>query len=645
MRNLGLGEHRTIGSFVWAKLRAFSEENADFAHFFELMFSEKENIMYEMSVGYRIVKTTYGEAKSMTLKRANALKNRLSSLEYDAVVGISMGNGPEWIETFWAVLASGFRPLLLNLRLDDVTLEKAIAASGAKAVISDGRSYSVETIASSELISSEEISPDLFGTEVLVMSSGTSESVKICAYSAEEFRHQVICSYGIIKNCRRLKKHYGGCLKQLTFLPFYHIFGLVAVYIWFAFFSRTFVHLSDMSPQTIVNTVKRHKVTHIFAVPLFWETVYAQAIKGIKARGEKTFAKFEKGMRISRAIGNLPVIGKLFSKTAFRELRENIFGESVQFMISGGSAISENVLEFFNAIGYHLANGYGMTEIGITSVELSKNKKLLNSGWVGKPFSGVEYKIEDGQLFVRGQVIAKYIIENGERRDRDGWFATRDLAEMKNGRYRILGRKDDLVISSSGENLNPCLIEPRFRIRGVTGVCLVGIGKTEPKRPVLIVGVNGYISDKSFAAVSDEISKILSELDLSSQIRNVYFTPEPLLRNDEFKLNRRRLASEVENGTLKQITARSVSENLSGDPLFDEIRAAVAVALNIDEETVGEDFDFFVDGGGSSFDYFAMISKLEEVFSVSFAGVRPLGKTKDLYEFVKASVNDVGVSV
>ena len=40
-----------------------------------------------------------------------------------------------------------------------------------------------------------------------------------------------------------------------------------------------------------------------------------------------------------------------------------------------------------------------------------------------------------------------------------------------------------------------------------------------------------------------------------------------------------------------------------------------------------------------------MISKLEEVFSVSFAGVRPLGKTKDLYEFVKASVNDVGVSV
>ena len=119
-------------------------------------------------------------------------------------------------------------------------------------------------------------------------------------------------------------------------------------------------------------------------------------------RGEKTFEKFEKGMRVSRAIGNLPVIGKLFSKTAFKELRENIFGESVQFMISGGSAISENVLEFFNAIGYHLANGYGMTEIGITSVELSKNKKLLNSGWVGRPFSGVEYKIEDGQLFVRG---------------------------------------------------------------------------------------------------------------------------------------------------------------------------------------------------------------------------------------------------
>lgn len=645
MKKLGLGKYRTINSFVSAKLRAFGDGNADFSRFFELMFSEPENVMYERSVGYRIVKTTYGEAKKQALSVAGALKKALPELEYDDVVGISMANGVEWIETFWACLACGFRPLLLNLRLDDKILDKALAESGAKAVVSDGRSFFVKTVEVDGLgRTPTDFSPSRFGSEIFVMSSGTSESVKVCAYSAEEFRRLVIGSYDIIKRCKRMKKHYNGALKQLAFLPFYHIFGLVAVYIWFAFFSRVFVHLSDMAPQTIVNTVKRHGVTHIFAVPLFWETVYSQAIKGIKARGEKTVAKFEKGLRISRIIGDVPLLGSLFSKIAFREVRENIFGESIRFMISGGSTINLKTLEFFNAIGYHLANGYGMTEIGITSVELSDKKKLLNSGSVGLPFKGVEYRIEDGRLLVRGDCLAKYVLEKGKRRDRSEWFETNDLAEFVGGRYRILGRNDDLVVAASGENLNPCLIEPQFDIPGVAGVCLVGVGKTEPKTPTLIVSVSGYLSKESFSAVSDAVKEKLALLDLLSQIKNIYFTSEPLIKGEEFKPNRRRLAAEAESGALPKITF-AAEKNGVDDPLFDEIRNFVAAALGADADAVGADFDFFIDGGGSSFDYFAMTSKLSEEFSVSFAGVRPFGKTGELYEFVKASLNDVGVSV
>ena len=145
-------------------------------------------------------------------------------------------------------------------------------------------------------------------------------------------------------------------------MPFYHVFGLIAVYIWFAFFSRAFVQLNDLSPQTIVNTIKRHKVTHIFAVPLFWETVYDQAIKTIKSRGDKTYQKFLKGMQLSRKLGSAPLLGNAFTKAAFREVRENLFGESICFLITGGSAIRPEVIEFFNAIGYRLADGYGMTE-------------------------------------------------------------------------------------------------------------------------------------------------------------------------------------------------------------------------------------------------------------------------------------------
>ena len=200
-----------------------------------------------------------------------------------------------------------------------------------------------------------------FGEEILLMSSGTTSMPKICVYTAEEFYNQIRGSYGIIRRCAQMKKHYEGSLKQLTFLPFYHIFGLTAVYVWFAFFSRTFVRLNDMMPQTIVNTIKRHKVTHIFAVPLFWEKVRDQALSTIKNRGEETYKKFTRGLSIAEKIGDIPLLGDLFIKIAFREVRENLFGDSICFLISGGSSVSPEVLKFFNYIGYHLANGYGMT--------------------------------------------------------------------------------------------------------------------------------------------------------------------------------------------------------------------------------------------------------------------------------------------
>ena len=87
--------------------------------------------------------------------------------------------------------------------------------------------------------------------------------------------------------------------------------------------------------------------------------------------------------------------------------------------------------------------------------------------------SYAEYKInEKGELLVRGQVIAKYIIEDGKKTvtDKNEWFNTRDLAECRNGKYYILGRADDLIVASNGENLNPNLIEPLLRA-GAEGVC------------------------------------------------------------------------------------------------------------------------------------------------------------------------------
>ena len=48
-----------------------------------------------------------------------------------------------------------------------------------------------------------------------------------------------------------------------------------------------------------------------------------------------------------------------------------------------------------NGIGYNLHNGYGMSEIGITSVELRRKAAQRNQNAVGKPFDSVEYRLDD----------------------------------------------------------------------------------------------------------------------------------------------------------------------------------------------------------------------------------------------------------
>ena len=613
-----LGGHRTVNGFVRSKLKKLDASDGTMSSLFELMFSERENVMYEQSRGYRMEKTTYGQAYDSILRLCPSLSSALDGCPRGAAVGLYMQNSLLWIELFWAILRCGYRPLLMNSRLGDDTLEYALSSCGAAAVISDGKIFSVRTVNCADLKESDgDFSPS-FADELFVMSSGTSAHVKLCAYSGRQFCSMIRGSADIIKNCRQIKKHYDGSLKLLTFLPFCHIFGLIAVYVWFAFFSRTFVHLSDLAPDTIVNTVKRHGVTHIFAVPLFWETVYNTAMKTVRARGEDTVKRLEKGLRIADSLAFCPPLRRLFSRIAFKEVRERIFGDSVMFMITGGSRISGEVMRFFNNSGYRLADGYGMSEIGITSVELSSDIRVLNSCSVGKPLSGVTYSVSDrGTLLVSGGCMAKYLIADGKKTPMPDVFDTLDLCECDRGRYKITGRNDDLIISPTGENINPGPLEEALSVRGARGVCLSSIASENGDVPVLVVSAEPYLSGAALDALRERIKEKISSLGISTEIKKIIVTKAPLLEGDEFKLNRRRIRAAIADGSIKDAqTSADVAGKLDAAALF--VRDCFAAACGKDADDISPDADFFSDLGGSSLEYFAVISRLGAEFGIPF---------------------------
>lgn len=634
--------HRTINEYVSWKLNEYGKCEKTFATLFEYMFSERENTMAEISDGYRIRKVSYGEFFDNILKLAPAVKDELSDVPVGSLVGIYMANSMRWIEVFWAVLMCGYSPLLMNQRLTDDTLENIIKDHSVKAVISDGKLFSCKTVAS--VITPREAAEPIgrpWGHEVVFMSSGTTEKVKLCAYTAENFYYQLCNSVDIVNGCAPLVAHYEGELKHLVALPFYHVFGFIAVYLWFGFFSRTFVFLRDMNPQTLLNTIKKHKVTHIFAVPLVWEKIRKQTVRTVKSRGEKTYSRFKRVLKLSSTLGSL---GTAVATRALSEVREGLFGESVKFLISGGSHIKTKTLEFFNGIGYHLTNGYGMTEIGITSVDISDKPKILNKGSIGAPFSQVEYSISDsGELLVRTRAMASRIIqgESVTAVSFDEWFNTHDLVRESEGRYYLEGRVDDLIVCKNGENINPVLAEAKIRVEGCDAVCIF---PDEKKVPVLIASVKSCYTDERIKEMVDLLTEAIRSAGLANEIQTLALTPDPLIESTEFKISRKRVAARYARGEFRIINHADSGEQISKmlSELEREVSSCFATALERPVEDISTTATFFLDLGGSSLDYFMLLNLLRSKFNISLPSDEDerLYTVRDFCDFIMKNGKD-----
>ena len=267
---------------------------------------------------------------------------------------------------------------------------------------------------------------------------------------------------------------------------------------------------------------------------------------------------------------------------------------------------------------------------------------------------------------MRGKVIAKYVIEDGKKTvtDKSAWFNTHDLAECVDGRYRILGRADDLIVAPNGENLNPNLTEPQLRVAGTNGVCLIRDGKT----PVLLVSVNRYTAPEQLQRLDGAFKERIAALHLTGQIGRIVYTSAPLMADDEFKLNRRRLSDDCRAGRLPLLDPYAQTQPDTQDelmlhlrlPLLDpyaqtqpdtqdelmrHLRQVFAVTLGLDLSAVAPQSDFFADLGGASLDYFAAVAKLQEDFSMPFPQDegKTLSTAQDFYHYIKKVQSDESV--
>ncbi|MBQ1272460.1 MAG: non-ribosomal peptide synthetase, partial [Clostridia bacterium] len=297
-----------------------------------------------------------------------------------------------------------------------------------------------------------------------------------------------------------------------------------------------------------------------------------------------------------------------------------LFGDCINFCISGGSAINPSTLELINGMGYHLCNGYGMSEIGIPSVDLSRRMKDRVLGTIGKPFSSVAYRIDcDGKLLVKGDSLCGRMIVDGLDCPMGEWFNTGDLMTRDDkGRYRIGGRASDLVFGEDGENLNPEFAEQVFELPQCKNFTVTGDEQNE--KLMLIVQIDPKMDEGSKEGLLSAIAAGNDALPSAYKIKEIRFTYDPILGPKDIKVSRARLRRQIKDGTVRltdSIVAPPPQDSSETTPLKTELRQMFAEILGLPAEKITDHGHFMNDLGGSSLDYFTLIGKIDEVYGIT----------------------------
>jgi acyl carrier protein len=364
-------------------------------------------------------------------------------------------------------------------------------------------------------------------------------------------------------------------------------------------------------------------VTHIFAVPMLWHTIEKQVWAEAAKQGQKQEEKLRKALAFTTALQNIfPVLGAEVAKRLMRQVTDKLFGTSVKFCINGGSYLRDSAMELLNGIGYGMHNGYGMSEIGITSVELRRRPKYRNRNSIGHPFDSVRYRIDaDGILQVKGSSLCIKKLINGESAIIGEWFDTGDRMECIDGHYYIHGRRSDVVIGDNGENINPDMVEKAFMPQGVQQLSVLGLPGENGQELALVAQVSPYITQVQVDRVREYLYSVNNTFPAASAVKAFYFTFDEIVPPNAVKVSRKQLLQKIEAGDVKLVSIQQFCQNLSEETeqtaLMRQVCKIIAQTLDIEESQVTAQAHIFYDLGATSIQYFSVVAALAEHFSIT----------------------------
>jgi long-subunit acyl-CoA synthetase (AMP-forming) len=254
--------------------------------------------------------------------------------------------------------------------------------------------------------------------------------------------------------------------RGVSFLPAAHITDRFICHASLIVLGGTVTCVPDH--EDLWDAIRATRPTRFFGVPRTCEKIAEQAQAMIAGDSRLEAALAIGYARVRAEQGLTPPLEPeraAEAEEALRTLapvREHLGLDQVQWFAVAAAPSSYETLEFHHALGLNLAELWGQTECMVATMNPPDRVKL---GTVGVPLPAVEATIAgDGEMLLRGgHTCSGYRNkpeQTAEMLDADGWVHTGDLASIDaDGYLRIIGRKKEQMINSSGKNLFPVKIE------------------------------------------------------------------------------------------------------------------------------------------------------------------------------------------
>lgn len=406
----------------------------------------------------------------------------------------------------------------------------------------------------------------------LIFTSGTTGRPKGVMLSHRNFAALLAKLGGIFD----LDKHDG----LLSVLPLHHTFEFTAGMLMPLMRGAQITYVPEINADSLNHAFRSAHVTGMVGVPAVYQLLYRRISKQILDRLPERAQPWALRLldrlldalrwsreRMQKALGFDPNLVRLLLYPIHRR-----FGGKLRLMISGGAALPVPTMKQLRGLGFNLYEGYGMTE-SAPVLTVTRPRQPLALGSVGEPLPGIDVRISEPDASGVGEIIASGPnVMSGYFNDpaltaetiKGGFLHTGDLGRMDDkGNLFIVGRKKEVIIGKSGENVYPDELEDRYRESAlIKELSVVGIAEASLKETpdpddkgesvaCLVVpaydhpDATGLSREQVREKLREHFREVSAKLSVPKRVKILHFTDLELPKTATRKVKRKAVVEEI----------------------------------------------------------------------------------------------------